>query len=78
VITIQHEQYGATVHLFIGTGHSSGEITFMTLNIYLQMTWISKVYLVFPSSARVEPKLMIALAFGNAASTQGLRLENLW
>jgi hypothetical protein len=25
----QHEQYGGTVHLFIGTGHSLCEITFM-------------------------------------------------
>jgi hypothetical protein len=32
VNTIQREQYGATVHLFIGTGHSPGKITF---NIYL-------------------------------------------
>jgi molybdopterin biosynthesis enzyme MoaB len=31
VITIQREQYGGTVHLFIGTGHSPGENTFMTL-----------------------------------------------
>jgi hypothetical protein len=29
VITSQREQYGVTVHLFIGTRHSSGEITFM-------------------------------------------------
>jgi hypothetical protein len=31
VITIQHEQYGATVHLFIGTGHNLSESTFMPL-----------------------------------------------
>jgi hypothetical protein len=30
VITIQREQYSATVHLFIGTGCSPGKITFMT------------------------------------------------
>jgi hypothetical protein len=29
--TIQHEQYGATVHLFIGTGRSPSKITFMSL-----------------------------------------------
>jgi hypothetical protein len=29
--TIQHEQYGATVHLFIGMGRSPGKITFMSL-----------------------------------------------
>jgi hypothetical protein len=30
-ITIQHEQYGGTVHLFIGTGRALGKNTFMTL-----------------------------------------------
>jgi hypothetical protein len=28
--TSQREQYGGTVHLFIGTGHSSVKITFMS------------------------------------------------
>jgi hypothetical protein len=51
VITIQRKQYDATVHLFIGTGHSPDKITFMTLNIYLHTTWIIQVYLVFSSSA---------------------------
>jgi hypothetical protein len=31
VITIQREQYGVTVHLFIGTGRSLSKITFMPL-----------------------------------------------
>jgi hypothetical protein len=31
VNTIQREQYGATVHLFIGTGHNLGKSTFMSL-----------------------------------------------
>jgi hypothetical protein len=31
VITIQREQYGVTVHLFIGTVHSLNKITFMSL-----------------------------------------------
>jgi hypothetical protein len=31
VTTNQREQYGVTVHLFIGTGRSPGEITFMSL-----------------------------------------------
>jgi hypothetical protein len=31
VITIQREQYGATFHLFIGTGHNPEKITFMPL-----------------------------------------------
>jgi hypothetical protein len=30
-ITNQREQYGGTVHLFIGMGHSPGEKTFMSL-----------------------------------------------
>ena len=30
-ITIQREQYGATVHLFIGTGRSPSKSTFMPL-----------------------------------------------
>jgi hypothetical protein len=29
--TIQREQYGGTVHLFIGTGHNPVRITFMSL-----------------------------------------------
>jgi hypothetical protein len=29
--TIQREQYGVTVHLFIGTGRSPGKTTFMSL-----------------------------------------------
>jgi hypothetical protein len=31
VITSQPEQYGVTVHLFIGTGHGLNKITFMSL-----------------------------------------------
>jgi hypothetical protein len=31
VNTSQREQYGGTVHLFIGTGHSPVKITFMSL-----------------------------------------------
>jgi hypothetical protein len=31
VITSQREQYGVTVHLFIGTVHSLGKITFVSL-----------------------------------------------
>jgi hypothetical protein len=31
MITSQREQYGVTVHLFIGTGCSLGKITFMSL-----------------------------------------------
>jgi hypothetical protein len=31
VITIQREQYGVTVHLFIGTGRSPDKIAFMPL-----------------------------------------------
>jgi hypothetical protein len=69
-----HISLSVTVHLFIGTGRSPSKITFMTLNVYLQTTQQTKVYLVFSSSARLEPKLMAASAFSNIASTQGLRL----
>jgi hypothetical protein len=31
LITSQCEQYGVTIHLFIGTGRSLGKITFMSL-----------------------------------------------
>jgi hypothetical protein len=31
LITIQREQYGGTVHLFIGTGRSPNKITFVSL-----------------------------------------------
>jgi hypothetical protein len=31
VIIIQREQYGGSVHLFIGAGRSSGKNTFMSL-----------------------------------------------
>jgi hypothetical protein len=30
-ITVQREQYGVTVHLFIGMGHNPNKITFMSL-----------------------------------------------
>jgi hypothetical protein len=33
VITSQREQYGVTVHLFIGIGRSLGEITSMSLTL---------------------------------------------
>jgi hypothetical protein len=34
-ITIQREQYGATVHLFIGTRRNPDKITFMPLTFTL-------------------------------------------
>jgi hypothetical protein len=33
MITIQCEQYSATIHLFIGTGRCQSKSTFMTFNI---------------------------------------------
>jgi hypothetical protein len=47
VIIIQREQYDVTVCLFIGTGRSPGKITSIPLNICLETTEASKVYLVF-------------------------------
>jgi hypothetical protein len=50
VNTIQREEYGGTVHLFIGMRRSPGEITSMPLNICLQAIGTNKVYLaLFPS-----------------------------
>jgi hypothetical protein len=37
VNTSQREQYGATVHLFIGTGHSPCRITFMPLTFTIDL-----------------------------------------
>jgi hypothetical protein len=37
VNTSQREQYGVTVHLFIGTGHSLCRITFMPLTITIDL-----------------------------------------
>jgi hypothetical protein len=58
---IQHEQYMGTVHLFIDSGRSPGEITSIPLDVYLQATKSNKVYLVFYFIAWSEPKL---LSFG--------------
>jgi hypothetical protein len=35
-ISIQHDKYGVTVHLFIGTGHSPDKITFIPLAFTLR------------------------------------------
>jgi hypothetical protein len=50
MITIQCEQYGGTVHLFIGTGRSPTKITFMPSNTRLHVIETNKVYLVIFSS----------------------------
>jgi hypothetical protein len=52
---------GVTVHLFIGSGQCPGEITSISLNVYLQATKANKVYLLFYFFAWSEPKL---LSFG--------------
>jgi hypothetical protein len=38
MITGQREQYGVTLHLFIGTGRSLGKITFMSLTYAANQT----------------------------------------
>jgi hypothetical protein len=49
MITMQREQYGGIVHLFIDTRRSPGKITFMPSNTCLQVIKTNKVYLVlFP------------------------------
>jgi hypothetical protein len=41
-ITSQREQYGVTVHLFIGTGRSLGKITFMSLTFSISQKVICR------------------------------------
>jgi hypothetical protein len=47
-ITIQREQYGVTVHLFIGTGHNPDKITFMPLTFTLNYNGSYQGLLSFP------------------------------
>jgi hypothetical protein len=37
-ITSQREQYGVTIHLFIGTGRNLDKITFMSLTFTISQT----------------------------------------
>jgi hypothetical protein len=49
VIIIQREQYGGTVHLFIGTGHSLDKITSMSLTTnYIYSTDHQGLHSLFP------------------------------
>jgi hypothetical protein len=49
VITSQREQYGVTVHLFIGTGHSPDKITSMSLTTnYIYSTDHQGLHSLFP------------------------------
>jgi hypothetical protein len=49
VITIQREQNGGTVHLFIGTGHSPNKITSMSLiTNYIYSTDHQGLHSLFP------------------------------
>jgi hypothetical protein len=62
VNTSQREQYGVTVHLFIGTGRSLCRITFMPLTFAIDLSTIYKgLDILFPfksvSISIAEPKL---------------------
>jgi hypothetical protein len=58
VITIQREQYGATVHLFIGTGRGPDKITFMSLTlIYFYNTKHQGLNSLCPFSVNIMPSL---------------------
>jgi hypothetical protein len=62
VNTSQREQYGATIHLFIGTGRSLCKITFMplTFTIVLRITYqgLDSLFLFKSVSfSTVKPKL---------------------
>jgi hypothetical protein len=60
--TSQHEQYGGTVHLFIGTGRSLCKITFMPFIFTIDL-WTTQrgLYSLFPFKSvpffTAEPKL---------------------
>jgi hypothetical protein len=65
VITSQGEQYGVTVHLFIGTGRSLGKITFMSLTLTIDYGVISRgLGSIFPF--RSVPFSITALALGRS------------
>jgi hypothetical protein len=63
--TSQREQYGGTVHLFIGTGHNLCEITFIpfmfTIDLITMYRGLDSLFLLksVPFSA-AEPKLLCA------------------
>jgi hypothetical protein len=64
--TSQHEQYGGTVHLFIGTGHSLCKITFMPFMFTTDLRTIYQgldSFFLFKSVSfsAAEPKLPCAL-----------------
>jgi hypothetical protein len=65
VNTSQREQYGGTVHLFIGTGRSLGKITFMPFMFTVDLRTIYRglgslfLFKSVPFSA-TEPKLPCA------------------
>jgi hypothetical protein len=54
-ITSQCEQYGGTVHLFIGMGHSLDKITFVSLIINHNHDTNYQDYAVFSSLSRCHP-----------------------
>jgi hypothetical protein len=88
-ITIQHEQYGALVHLFIRTGHSLGKNTFMTLtythNHNINHQGLSSLFLFDLAScltfvatlSRSCRSSAVASAFVVVTFRQCLRIENL-
>jgi hypothetical protein len=88
-ITIQHEQYRGTVHLFIGTGRSLSKNTFMTLtythNRNINPQRLASLFLFGSAScltfvaalSRSCSSSAIALAFIVVAFRQCLRLEDL-
>jgi hypothetical protein len=88
-ITIQREQYGGTVHLFIGTGRSPGKSTFMTLTLIhthnINHLGLASLFLfglapclIFGTvlSQSYHPSL-VASVFAIVASREYLHLEDL-
>jgi hypothetical protein len=58
-ITSQREQYGGTVHLFIGMGHSPDKITFMSLKTNHNYDTNYRGYVVFSFLSQCQPSSQV-------------------
>ena len=78
-ITIQPEQYGVTVHLFISTGHNPDKITFIPLTftlIYItNYQGLSSLFRLRSVSSFIQPEAPLATASASIHVTFGLYLH---
>jgi hypothetical protein len=81
MITIQREQYGTTVHLFIGMGHGPDKITFMSLTFThyhdmkhygLNSLFSLSASIIFSLHHHYKTKLML---FGNSFNVRFYHLQ---